>query len=138
MIRRFIIYGLLGACGEVLWNGIGSMMRGDLKLTGWTSMWMILIYGLAIFLEPIHDRIRHLSFLIRGGVYTVLIFMVEFFSGFLLREILGVCPWNYVNKPLSFYGLITLTYTPVWFICGLIFEKIHDFFTRIEYIFKKY
>ncbi|MBU5590348.1 putative ABC transporter permease [Clostridium sp. MSJ-4] len=132
MIKKFVIYGLLGFCGEVLWTGIGSLVKGDVKLTGWTYIWMFFIYGLAVFLEPIHDRTRHLSFFIRGGIYMVLIFMTEFITGSILLKVLGVCPWNYAGKPLSPYGLITFTYAPVWFVAGLIFEKIHDTLTQLQ------
>ncbi|GIM29361.1 membrane protein [Clostridium polyendosporum] len=138
MVKRFIIYGLSGLCVEVLWTGFFSVMRGDIKLTGWTYIWMFPIYGLAIFLEPIHDRIRHLSFILRGGVYTILIFVVELASGLLLKKILGVCPWNYVNEPLSVYGIITLSYTPVWFTLSLLFEKMHDTLILIERRIKEY
>lgn len=137
MFKRFVIYGLLGFCGEVLWTGLGSMMKGDIKLMGWTYIWMFPIYAMAILLEPIHNRIRHLSIFIRGGVYTVLIFIGEFISGIILKGILGVCPWDYTGKPLSIYGIITLTYIPVWFIVGLIFEKIHDTLIGIEQILKE-
>lgn len=138
MIKRFIIYGLSGLCAEVLWTGFFSMMRGDVKLTGWTYIWMFPIYGLAIFLEPIHDRIRRFSFILRGGVYTVLIFVVELTSGLLLKKLLGVCPWNYKSEPLSVCGIITLSYTPVWFTVGLLFEKMHDFLILIDDRIKEY
>lgn len=62
----------------------------------------------------------------------ILIFAVEFTSGLLLRKILGVCPWNYTNNLLSIYGVITLSYIPVWFTAGLIFEKMHDALIQIE------
>lgn len=137
MFKRFVIYGLLGFCGEVLWTGLGSMMKGDIKLMGWTYIWMFPIYAMAILLEPIHNRIRHLSIFIRGGVYTVLIFIGEFISGIILKGTLGVCPWDYTGKPLSIYGIITLTYIPVWFMVGLIFEKIHDTLIGIEQILKE-
>ena len=132
MGKRFVIYGLLGLCAEVLWTGLGSMINGDVRLTGSTYIWMFPIYGLTVFLEPIHNRIRHFSIFTRGGVYMVLIFTIEFSSGLLLRELLGVCPWDYQYEPLSIYGLITLRYIPVWFAAGLIFEKFHDTLIRIE------
>ncbi len=137
MGKRFIIYGLLGFCAEVLWTGLGSLIGGDIKLTGSTYIWMFPIYGLAILLEPIHDRIRHLSFLIRGGVYVVFIFSVEFISGLLLKQVLGVCPWNYVREPLSIDGIITLSYAPVWFVVGLFFEKVHDTLIQIQHSMKE-
>ena len=62
----------------------------------------------------------------------ILIFAVELISGLLLKSVLGVCPWNYVNKSLSICGIITLEYAPVWIVVGIMFEKIHDAIIRIE------
>ncbi|MCT4562831.1 MAG: putative ABC transporter permease [Maledivibacter sp.] len=125
MIGRFVIYGLFGWCMEVFWTGLGSFLKGDIKLTGQTYIWMFFIYGLAIFFEPIHQRIGGLNFILRGGIYTVLIFTVEYCTGWILRRVLGICPWDYSNSNFSVNGLIRLDYTPVWFIAGLLFEKVH-------------
>jgi len=132
MWKRFIIYGLLGLCAEVLWNGFGAMIKGDVLLRGTTCIWMFPIYGLAIFLEPVHYRIKHLPLIVRGGIYMVLIFAVELISGLLLRWVLGVCPWKYENRAWSICGIITLDYAPVWMMVGIIFEKIHDTIICIE------
>lgn len=132
MWKRFIIYGLLGLCSEVLWNGFAAMLKGDILLRGTTCIWMFPIYGLAIFLEPVHYRIKHLPLILRGGIYMILIFAVELISGLLLRRILGACPWNYENKALSIGGIITLDYAPVWFAVGILFEKIHNAILFIE------
>jgi uncharacterized membrane protein len=132
MWKRFIVYGLLGLCAEVLWNGFRAMLSGDILLRGTTCIWMFPIYGLAVFLEGVHCRIRHLPLIVRGGIYMVLIFAVELISGLLLRWVLGVCPWNYENRALSVYGIITLDYAPIWFLLGIMFEKLHDTIMRIE------
>ena len=132
MRKRFVIYGLLGLLAEVLWNGFGSMIKGDVLLRGATSIWMFPIYGLAVFLEPVHNRIKHLPLMVRGSVYMLLIFVAELISGLLLRFILGECPWNYVYKMYTICGVITLEYAPVWFVYGIMFEKTHDVILRIE------
>jgi len=132
MWKKFVIYGLLGLLAEVLWTGFGSMIKGDVLLRGTTCIWMFPIYGLAVFLEPIHYRIKHLPLIVRGGIYMVLIFAVELVSGLLLRLILGECPWNYVNRTLSIFGIITLSYAPVWFAYGIMLEQVHDIIIRIE------
>lgn len=132
MIKRYIIYGLSGFCVEVLWTGLGSLFKGDIKLTGSTYIWMFFIYGLAVFLEPIHNRIRSMPFIARGSIYTVIIFAIEYLSGITFKAILGVCPWHYVSEPFTISGIITLSYTPVWFIAGLLFEKLHDYLIWIE------
>jgi len=132
MGKRFIIYGLTGFCIEVLWTGLFATLGGDIKMTGHTYIWMFPIYGLAIFLEPIHNRIRHLPLMLRGGVYMLLILSAEFITGLLLKTTIGVCPWDYSSKPLQILGVITLLYAPAWFVVGLLFEKYHDFLLMIE------
>ena len=78
MMGRFIIYGLAGWCMEIIWTGIGSMLSGDINLNARTYIWMFPIYGLAILFEPIHNKIREWLIIVRGGVYTLLIFVIEY------------------------------------------------------------
>ncbi|QGU93993.1 hypothetical protein GOM49_01560 [Clostridium bovifaecis] len=126
MEKRFVIYGLAGLCMEVVWNGFWSLMKGDINIVGQTSLWMFPIYGLAVLLELVHNSIRDLPTFVRGGVYTLLIFTIEFISGWIFRNIIGVSPWDYGEIPFAVYGLIRLDYAPAWFIAGLLFEKLHD------------
>lgn len=130
MGTRFIIYGLSGLCVEILWTGLGSLIKGDVTLIGWSSIWMVPIYGMLALFEPVHNRIRYIPVVLRGGVYTTLIFAGEFLTGFLLRTILGKCPWNYGADKYSIDGLITLKFIPAWFIFGLLFEVYHDFLIK--------
>ncbi len=125
MKKRFVIYGLLGWCIEVFWTGFGALIRGDVKLTGQTYIWMFLIYGLAILLEPIHNHIRNWPTIMRGGIYTVLIFTIEYITGWLLKLVLGICPWHY-DTIYAVNGFIRLDYAPAWFVAGLLFEIVHD------------
>ena len=126
MSIRFVIYGLAGWCTEIFWTGLGSLLRGNVKLQGWTYLWMFPIYGLAIFLEPIHDKIRYWPIILRGGVYTLLIFSIEYTTGWILKSVTGVCPWDYSRSPFSINGFIRLDYAPAWFVAGLLFERLHD------------
>lgn len=132
MKTRFIIYGAVGWCSEILWTGIGSFIKGDYTLIGFSSIWMFPIYGMLVFMEPIHEEIRYMPVIIRGGVYTVLIFAGEFLSGVSLKFLLGKCPWNYGTDAYSILGIITLKYVPVWFAFGLLFEKFHDYLLQIK------
>lgn len=125
MKKRFIIYGLLGWCIEVLWTGFGALIKGDVKLTGQTYIWMFAIYGLAILLEPIHDHIRNWPTIMRGGIYTAFIFTIEYIAGWLLEIALGICPWYYTST-YAVNGYIRLDYAPAWFFAGLLFEIVHD------------
>jgi hypothetical protein len=137
MGKRFVIYGMVGLCMEIFWTGMGSLMNGNLSLIGQSNIWMFFIYGMAIFLEPIHTLLSDWPVLLRGGVYTLLIYAGEFLSGFLLLTILGKCPWNYGVDKYSIFGIITLKYIPVWFVYGLLFEKFHDFLLKQRIGLKK-
>lgn len=129
MKTRFLIYGLTGWIAETIFTGLGSLMKGDLTMGSRTYIWMFPIYGLMVLLEPVHDRIRALPVVFRGGVYTLIIFAIEYTTGWILRGLIGKCPWNYTG-PYAIDGLITLSFIPVWFIGGLLFEKLHDFLVR--------
>lgn len=89
---------------------------------------MFPIYAMAIFLEPLHDRIRYVAWPIRGLIYVGVILLIEYFAGFLLDMTIGFCPWSYTGRTLyTIDGYIRLDYAPFWFMAGLIFERIHDF-----------
>lgn len=127
MIIRFFIYGFAGWMTEILWTGIGSLMKGDFTLRAWTYIWMFPIYGMLIFLERVHDNIRHWPVAARGGMYAILILATEFITGWILKEFIGQCPWSYGDGPYKIYGIINLAYIPAWFLAGLAFEKLHDY-----------
>jgi len=130
MRRRFVVYGLIGWCMEIIWTGLQSLLQRDVKLVGKTSIWMFPIYGLTVFLEPLCVKLkqRHIAF--RGGVYTVCIFIIEYATGSLLKKLLGVCPWDYGKRRFSVKGLIRLDYAPAWFVAGLIFESLYHFLVK--------
>ncbi|NLM44454.1 MAG: hypothetical protein GX201_10645 [Clostridiales bacterium] len=137
---RFIIYGLIGWCLEILWTGIGSLIHGNLLLYSFTYMWMFFIYGMGIFLEPIHNKIRNWNIYLRGGVWVLIIFLIEYSCGWALKRLLGHCPWDYGDGILSINGYIRLDFTVAWFFTGLLYEKVHDYLLILEDILnnKKY
>ena len=138
MLTHFVVYGLAGLLIEIFWTGMGALFSGDFTLTGKTYIWMFFIYGLGVFLEPIHHKIRRESFLIRGFVWAILILIIEFITGFLLDSLIGICPWDYSQSTtLTLYGYIRYDYLPAWFVAGLLFEKLHDYLDRRFPIHKK-
>ncbi|MCL4515807.1 MAG: putative ABC transporter permease [Firmicutes bacterium] len=126
MLARLIIYGLLGWIMEIIWTGLGSAIHGNWRLVGKTYLWMFPIYGLAVFLEPIHDRIRPLPAWVRGLIWMAVIFAIEYLAGWVLKLVTGSCPWDYSRTPYSINGFIRLDYAPAWFAVGLLFERVHD------------
>ena len=129
---RFITYGLIGWCLEILWTGLGSLIHGNFMLYSFTYMWMFFIYGMGIFLEPIHDKIRNWNTYMRGGIWVLIIFTIEYLCGWALDGALGHCPWDYGNGVLSVNGYIRLDFTVAWFFTGLLYERVHDFLIAFE------
>ena len=79
MLRRYFIYVLWNIM-EVFWTGMQSFIkRGDICLTGTTSVIMFFIYGLVVFMEPLFKQLRGQSAIVRGMTYGILIFAIEIF-----------------------------------------------------------
>lgn len=116
---------------EIIWTGLESFVHGDLRLMGFTNLWMFLIYGSAVLLEPLHDIISDWRWPLRGLFWLTIIWGIEYLSGLILLNVLGVYPWRYTD-PLSVNGLITLSFAPVWFVGGLLFERIHRVLDNLE------
>lgn len=122
MKHNFIKCGLTGWLLEVLWTGFLSFRRRDLHLTSTTSIWMFPIYGCAGLFAPLSNRIQRIPAMLRGCIYTCVIFLVEFTSGTLLRR-RDCCPWDYSKAKYNVKGVIRLDYAPLWFITGLVMEQ---------------
>ncbi len=137
MLVRFLIYGLLGWIAEILFTGSYSLLSGSVKLAGQTYLWMFPIYGLAVFLEPMRERMRNMPWPARGIIWAGTFFMIEYLSGGLLRAAIGVCPWDYSQvSRFALDGLIRLDYFPVWFTVGLIYERICDFLSGARLVYE--
>ncbi|MBI4461397.1 MAG: hypothetical protein HY653_00680, partial [Acidobacteria bacterium] len=99
MLIRFFLYGMLGWCAEIVWSATTEKLAGkqaDWRLRGHTSLWMLPIYGLAAPLfEPLHNALRPWHWFLRGFVYVLGIWLVEYATGCLLRRVTGRCPWDY-------------------------------------------
>lgn len=126
MKNNFILCGFAGWCLEIIWTGICSLVKKDYKLTCNTSFWMFPIYGLGSFIGIVSTHIRRIPVLIRGLIYASAIYITEYVTGSLLKKH-NVCPWDYSNAKLNYKGLIRLDFAPLWFIVGLLFEKITNF-----------
>ena len=123
MKHKFILCGTIGWCMEIFWTAFNSFRRRELKLMGKTSIWMFPIYGSAALLAPVYRRIRSKSIWLRGMIYTVCIYLTEFFTGSFLKKY-NLCPWDYSKAKLNYKGLVRLDYLPLWFLTGLLYEKV--------------
>lgn len=124
MLRQnFLKCGVIGWTLEVFWTGLHSFRIRDLKLTGNSSLWMFPIYGCAAFLAPLMKKLKDRSVWKRGLLYMFFIYLGEFFSGSLLKKH-DMCPWDYSRSPWQIREIIRLDYAPVWFLVGLLFERV--------------
>lgn len=120
---------------EVFWTGIASLFKGDTALMAHSSIWMIMIYGLAIFLEPIQSMLKNKNWIIRGVVYMFCIFLAEYITGYIL-DIFNIQVWRYTDS-LNVHGYITLSFAPLWFLAGLFFEKVRVWLDNVSIIDKE-
>ena len=123
MKTDFFRCGMYGWCLEILWTGLHSLTNHDRKLMGVSSLHMFPIYGMAAFLSPISHVMKGTAFWKRGLVYTCFIFLAEFVTGSLLKEH-NMCPWDYSRSRFNVRGVIRLDYAPLWFLTGLLYEKL--------------
>ena len=135
MLVRFFIYGALGWCIEIIWTAVVGKVNGQQgwRLVGVTYLWMFPIYGLiAPLYEPLHDAIRGWPLLLRAVLYAAGFMGIEYATGWLLRRLTGVCPWDYTGRARwHLHGLMRLDYAPLWALLGLALEPVHDFLVRL-------
>ncbi len=108
---------------EIFFTALGSLRRRKMKLVGQTSLYMFPIYGSAALFKPVFKLMKKIALPIRGFFYATVIFASEFASGKLLSKH-RVCPWSYERYHWHIDGLIRLDFLPVWFMAGLIFERV--------------
>lgn len=121
--RNFLLCGALGWCLEVFWTGCHALASGETTMMGKTSLLMFPIYGCASVIKPVYEKIKRFPTVLRGFLYTSGIFAAEFVSGMVLK-FFHMCPWDYSGTPYEYKGVIRFDYAPVWFVTGLLFEKI--------------
>lgn len=134
-MTRFVLYGLLGWCAEIVWTALlGFARTGDLRLAGTTYLWMFPIYGSIAFLyEPLHGAIRRWPIAARAIVWALGFTAVEWLSGWAIERATGRCPWDYVAAHARFAinPYVRWDYFPVWAAAGLALEPVHDAFVRL-------
>ena len=132
---RFVIYGLLGWCMEIVWTALPRRRPVDWHLRGSTFLWMFPIYGLiAPLYEPLHEALRGAGapWPLRGLIYAAGIMGVETLTGWLLERLTGRCPWDYrAATRWHWRGYTRFDYAPLWFAVGLALEPVHDFLVRL-------
>ncbi len=123
MIKQFLQCGSVGLFLEIFWTGLGSLIHHDKSLKGTSSLIMFPIYGLAFLISPLSKLLKKFNALFRGIIYAFSIFSVEYLSGTILKKA-NACPWDYSAAKHNYHGVVRFDYLPLWFIVGLIYEKL--------------
>ncbi len=99
-------------------------------LEGHSYVWMAFIYGLIPVLGVLfYNRVKDWPALFRLPFYVVIIYIVEFTSGYLLQITTGSCPWHYTSG-LNIMGLIRLDYFPAWLLFVWLVERLYVFMDK--------
>ena len=122
--EQFMKCGLTGWGLECFWTGLGSIcFEKNKKMECATSIWMFPIYGMASIMSPLCHNLEGKNIMFRGSVYTFFIFLTEFGTGSLLKK-KDCCPWDYSDAKSNYKGIVRFDYAPLWFLVGLLYEKI--------------
>ena len=126
IIFFFALFGVIGVCFEVFINSIQKFMKTrEITLMGYSSIWMFFIYGTSYFIILyVTTFFLNFNILIRGFIYMILFYMLEFSSGFILKKF-KMIPWDYSEFKYNFKGIIALQFAPLWYIGGIFLETIY-------------
>ena len=126
IIFFFALFGVIGVCFEVFINSIQKFMKTrEITLMGHSSIWMFFIYGTSYFIILyVTTFFLNFNILIRGFIYMILFYMLEFSSGFILKKF-KMIPWDYSEFKYNFKGIIALQFAPLWYIGGIFLETIY-------------
>jgi uncharacterized membrane protein len=137
LLLTIIGYGLFGWSTEIVWTAFYELRSArkkdnpiDWSLAGKTYLWMLPIYGSAgLLFERVHSGLAgaSLGWPVRGLVYMVGCFAVEFVTGAILKAVTRKIPWDYSSARWNVLGLIRLDYAPAWFAFGLVLERVEPF-----------
>ncbi|MCK5863321.1 MAG: hypothetical protein KAH38_12605 [Candidatus Hydrogenedentes bacterium] len=127
VLLRIILFACLGLLIELFFTATFELCKGNWNMHGHSSPWMTVVYGLlGLFTNPIAIQLKkwYIPFVVRAGVYMILIFLVEYLFG-VLFQIAGLQIWDYSHYSLNLHGHITLLYAPFWFGLGLCIEYLY-------------
>jgi len=113
-LEKIVIYGCLGLVVEVFFTAISEP---TIILEGHTYLWMVPVWACGLYALEHVGRIMkkyplRCPWWVRGFVYVIVCFTVEFFWGVFFLLTLKVIPWDYSAADLSVLGAIRLDYFP--------------------------
>lgn len=125
---EMVLFAVLGLGFEVIFTSITDIRKDKRRfMMGYSSLWYAPLYALApLLLNLTSGWLFTVSFWVRGVVYALVIFGVEYVGMLFLRLLLGASPSqeHYYTSRWNIHGLIRLDYFPAMFLMGLAFEVV--------------
>lgn len=110
-VKSWNVFGATPTKEQPSWRVPGR----DTRAVGYSFLWMIPIYMLLAFLEPMQQVTGDWPWWLRGTVYVLMLWVVEFTMGALIQKISGRDPWDYSMSKFQFKGHIRWDFFPLWF-----------------------
>lgn len=126
-VKSWNVHGKESVTTPPSWRITGRDPRG----LGYSFLWMLPIYALLIFIEPLKESLKDIPFLLRGILYVLILWGVEYCTGFLIKKITGRCPWDYSASKTNIHGYIRLDFFPLWYAFVLIAEWMSTKFVEL-------
>ena len=99
----------------------------DWALLGYSPAWMILIYGSSIFLfPPVYGPVGDYPWFLRALTYGIVILVIEFISGYVIKLLTGKIPWHYRSR-WAIGGFVRVDYLPFWMVAGMVIEFVYKY-----------
>ena len=100
---------------EILWRGF----------THWT---MGILGGIVLILVGlINEADKDIPLMVQAPMASIIITILEYYSGIILNVHLGLNIWDYSDLPLNVDGQVCLMYSLLWMILGSIAVLLDDF-----------
>lgn len=126
MLFEIFIFAAAGLGMEVVFTAtLDFLQNRKPHLVGYSSIWYLPLYALApVILNYAQPFLFTLALPVRGLLYMICFFAVEYPSMGLLRLMLGTSPSeeSYYKSRWNIHGLIRLDFAPAYFLLGLILE----------------
>lgn len=141
-LKTIIGFVLVGVTMEIFWTSILDAIKNkDPKLTGTSYLWMFPIYAVVpFFYVLVLEYFPDTNIFLKGFIYMSLFYLLEFVSGYIVKTLVGISPWDYNGYSIKFHGrkyksnfmgLICLQYAPVWYIYGIIGEYYFNYLSQM-------
>ncbi|MGB1247598.1 MAG: hypothetical protein ACPG4Z_01840 [Chitinophagales bacterium] len=135
-----LLFACIGITTEIVFTSLSKAISTyvvsdsiDWALGGKTYLWMFIIYACIPFIfHFFYDWVKDYSIFMRALIAVLVIYFIEFTTGFALEMITGTCPWKY-DEGIHLFGYIRFDYFPFWYIFALLIINVYHMLKRRIY-----